>query len=56
MIEKTTEIFLRTCNVREDGREGISHGKTYQAKIKKTTWWVLFIPVFSYEEVLTAQI
>jgi hypothetical protein len=56
MIEKTTQIFLRSCNVREDGREGISHAKTYNAKIKKTTWWVLFVPVFSYEEVLTAQI
>jgi hypothetical protein len=56
MIEKTTSIFLRTCKTREDGKESILGTKTYQAKIKKTTWWVLFIPVFSYEEVLTAQI
>lgn len=56
MIEKTTQIFFRSCNVRENGREDINHGKKYQAKIQKTTWWVLFIPVFSYEEVLAAQI
>lgn len=56
MIEKTTEIFLRTCKTREDGYEPVFGAKTYQAKIKKTTWWVLFIPIFSYEEVLTAQI
>jgi hypothetical protein len=56
MIEKTTQIFLRSCNVREDGREDINRGKTYKAKIQKTTWWFLFIPVFSYEEILAAQI
>ena len=56
MIQKTTQIFLRSCNIREDGREGMNHGKKYNAKIKKTTWWVWFLPVFSYEEVLESQI
>jgi len=56
MIEKTVEIFHRTCKVREDGPDGITHGAAYQAKIKKVTYWFLFIPIYSHEEVLTAQI
>lgn len=56
MIEKTTEIFLRTCKTREGGKEILLGTKTYQAKVKKTTWWILFIPIYSYEEILTAQI
>lgn len=56
MIEKTVKEFIRMCDSFEDGKDSLIHGKSYFAKIRRTTWWVLFIPVFSSEQIIESDL
>lgn len=55
MIHKTIKIFDRTCKFNEDG-SGMAVGRSsYKSRIKKTTYWFLFLPIYSFEEEISSN-
>ena len=54
IIRKTERLYM------EGKQKWIKHGmfdkEVYQQKVKRTTIWLLFIPIFWYENIISSNI
>jgi hypothetical protein len=53
IIKRTEKLYKRRTNIKLAGR--VLASDNYE-RVKKTTFWFFFIPVYTYDEIITTTL